>query len=178
MREYLNYGRCTNFIFTIVIVQIFKQTIKVFQFVANCTCLVYLRNGTGTRDSQRALTSQLDEVLISITALQSSGSRRVTETEAEQEPQKQQFAIDRGSLWSRARAPFALQLALSLSFLLFPPPSRTQIYLPIVFRSLLITSCVVAAHSGSTEKRSLYSFQLIKFSLYNIIKGNWISCSC
>lgn len=34
MREYLNCGRCTNFIFAIIIVKIFKQIIKVFQFVA------------------------------------------------------------------------------------------------------------------------------------------------
>lgn len=146
--------------------------------MANCTWLICSRNGNGngngteTRRGYRrhSLPSPFGqfcwhdhEALIRVTTLQSSGGsgRGRGGTTA--------IPIGFGMV-ARALLLFSLSLSLSLS----PTPfsMSVQIFLPIVFRSLLITSCAaVAAHSGSSGNDHKILFGLLTchlIILYNI----------
>lgn len=144
--------------------------------MANCTWLICSRNGNGngtkTRRGYRrhSLPSPLGqfcwhdhEALIRITTLQSSGGsgRGKGGTTA--------IPIGFGMV---ARALLLFSLSLSLSLSPTPLSMSVQIFLPIVFRSLLITSCAaVAAHSGSSGNDHKILFGLLTchlIILYNI----------
>lgn len=147
--------------------------------MANCTWLICSRNGNGngngteTRRGYRrhSLPSPFGqfcwhdhEVLIRITTLQSSGGSGRGRGRNKSNPNRVRHG--------RARALALQPLSLSLSLSPTPLSMSVQIFLPIVFRSLLITSCAaVAAHSGSSGNDHKILFGLLTchlIILYNI----------